>query len=218
MFGAMRHHDARHELIDHQLAAFHAGLSTGTSGNLSIRLGDEVLITPSGLDPRRTGPEDLCLVTIDGAPVEGHRRPSSELPMHLAVYARGDANAIVHTHSEYATAVSLTHDELPAVHYNINGLGGPVRVAPYATFGTDELAANIAAALVERSGAILQNHGAITIGDTVSAAYERSLLLEWLCALFWRSLQIGTPRILGRDELQAVRDQAERLGYGRHDD
>lgn len=206
--------EARDDLVAHQLAAFEAGLSTGTSGNLSVRVGEDVLITPSGLDPRATGPDDLCLVALDATVVDGSRRPSSEVPMHLAIYEATDARAVVHTHSAYATAISLTHDELPAVHYNINSLGGPVRVAPYATFGTPELAANIADALDGRSGAILANHGAVTIGATLREAYERSLLLEWLCTLFWRSLQVGTPRLLTAEQLQAVRDQAARLRYG----
>lgn len=205
----------RDELVEYQLAAFEAGLSTGTSGNLSVRVGDTVLITPSGLDPRSTGPDDLCAVSLSGAQLDGARQPSSEVPMHLAIYAATDAQAVVHTHSEYATAISLTHDELPAVHYNINSLGGPVRVAPYATFGTPELAEHIAAALDGRTGAILQNHGAVTVGATLREAYERSLLLEWLCTLFWRAQQVGEPRILTADELQAVRDQAARLRYGK---
>ena len=203
----------RDELVAFQLAAFECGLSTGTSGNLSVRVDDVVLITPSSLDPRATGPDDLCAMALTGEQLDGDRRPSSEVPMHLAIYQTTDAEAIVHTHSAYATAISLTHDELPAVHYNINSLGGPVRVAPYATFGTPELAANITAALDHRSAAILQNHGAVTVGATLREAYDRSLLLEWLCTLFWRAQQIGTPRILTTDELTAVREQAMRLRY-----
>jgi L-fuculose-phosphate aldolase len=210
----VEHRRERDELVEYQLAAFRAGLSPGTSGNLSVRVGDVVLITPSGLDPRATRAADLCAVSLTGDQLDGARRPSSEVPMHLAVYAATDARAIVHTHSEYATAISLTHDELPAVHYNINELGGPVRVAPYATFGTPELAGAATAALDGRSGAILQNHGAVTLGATLREAYERTLLLEWLCAVFWRSLQIGSPRLLTVDELRAVRDQAARIDDG----
>lgn len=210
----MEHVDERQLLVDLTRRAAFEGLSPGTSGNLSIRVPEGVLITPSGRAPSETEASDICLIDLDGVVIEGSRRPSSEVPMHLAVYASTDADAIVHTHSSVATAVSLTHDELPAVHYNINGLGGPVRVAPYATFGTPELAAGIAAALEGRSAAIMQNHGTITVGATLTHAYERAVLLEWLCALFWRSLQIGTPRILTEAELLAVREQADRLRYG----
>ncbi|MEO6570724.1 MAG: class II aldolase/adducin family protein [Ilumatobacteraceae bacterium] len=210
----MNHASERTAIVDHAQAAIEAGLSTGTSGNLSVRVDDGVLITPSGLDPAEMTPADVCLVSMEGVVMAGDRRPSSEVPMHLAVYEDTGAVAVVHTHPPFATAISLTHDELPAVHYTINGLGGPVRVAPYATFGTDELAGNIRVALEGRSGAILQNHGMITYGTSLRQAYERSVLLEWLSTLFWRSLQIGTPKILTIDELAAVRAQSQRLRYG----
>lgn len=139
----MNHPVERREIVAYARAAIAAGLSTGTSGNLSVRVADGVLITPSGIDPEELTPEQICLVPIDGGEPSGPLRPSSEVPMHLAVYRSTDAAAIVHTHPEYATAISITHDELPAVHYTINGLGGPVRVAPYATFGTEELARHL---------------------------------------------------------------------------
>lgn len=211
----MQHEAERELIVELSRRASTEGLSPGTSGNLSIRVDEGVLITPSGRPPERTEPDDICLVDFAGAVLEGSLRPSSEVPMHLAVYASTDARAVVHTHSAMATAVSLTHMELPAVHYTINGLGGaPVRVAPYATFGTPELAANIAAALDGRTGAIMQNHGAITFGTTLGQAYDRAVLLEWLCTLFFHAKQIGTPRILTEDELVAVREQAHRLRYG----
>lgn len=210
----MAHDAERAEIVRYAIAASDSGLSSGTSGNLSIRVDEGVLITPSSLDPHETTPDDICLVSLDGDVLAGDRRPSSEVPMHLAVYASTKARAVVHTHSEYATVISTTHDVLPAVHYNILGLGGPVRVAPYATFGTPELARNIATALEGRAGAILQNHGAITFGPSLRQAYERSVLLEWLAALYWRALQVGEPRLLSDDELADVAAQSARLRYG----
>lgn len=204
----------RSELVALARRASADGLSSGTSGNLSVRVDDTVLITPSSLDPDDTGPDDLCVVDLDGQQVGGDRRPSSEVPMHLAVYRTTSATAVVHTHSPFATALSVTIDELPAVHYNIAALGGPVRVAPYATFGSDELAANIATALDGRVAAILQNHGTIAVGRTLRQAFDRAVLLEWLCALYWRALQVGAPRILSEDDLDAVRAQSQRLHYG----
>lgn len=206
------------QLVEHQLACFEVGLSTGTSGNLSVKVDDGVLITPSGVPAAATTADDLCLVDLDGEVRAGRRRPSSELPMHLAIYRATDVRAVVHTHAEYATAISLTHDELPAVHYAINSLGGAVRVAPYATFGTPALAAGVVAALEGRGAAILQNHGAVTTGATLAEAFERAQLLEWLCRLFWRALQAGTPRILTAAELAAVREQATALRYGQYDE
>lgn len=208
--------DAAHraELVALARRASAEGLSSGTSGNLSVRVDDSVLITPSSLDPDDTEPADICVVDLTGQQVQGARRPSSEVPMHLAVYRTTSATAVVHTHSPFATALSVTIDELPAVHYNIAALGGPVRVAPYATFGSDELAANIAAALDGRVAAILQNHGTIAVGRTLRQAFDRAVLLEWLCALYWRALQVGTPRILTEADLDAVRAQSQRLRYG----
>lgn len=210
----MNHDAERQAIVDCSLAMIDSGLSTGTSGNVSIRVDDGVLITPSGIDPAAMTPDQICLVPLDGGESTGPWRPSSEVPMHLAVYRATDARAIVHTHPEYATAISLTHDELPAIHYTINGLGGPVRVAPYATFGTDELATGLVEALDGRSGVLMQNHGMLTYGASIRQAFERSVLLEWLAALFWRSLQVGTPKVLSADELQAVREQSTRLRYG----
>lgn len=210
----MAHDRERAEIVEFGRRSASEGLSVGTSGNLSIRVAEGVLITPSGRDPFVTEPSDICLVSMDGDVLSGDLRPSSEVPMHLAVYRSSDASAVVHTHSAYATTLSLTHHELPAVHYTINGLGGPVRVAGYATFGTAELAANIAEALVDRSAAILQNHGAITHGSSLRQAYDRSVLLEWLCTLYWRSLQIGAPNILTAEQLDEVRAQSARLRYG----
>ena len=210
----MNHIAERRAIVAHAQAAIAAGLSTGTSGNLSVRVDDGVLITPSGVDPAEMTPDQICLVPIDGGDPDGPLRPSSEVPMHLAVYRSTDAAAIVHTHPEYATAISITYDELPAVHYTINGLGGPVRVAPYATFGTEELATHLLEALQGRTGALLQNHGMVTCGASIRQAFERSVLLEWLAALYWRSLQAGSPRILSGAELTAVREQSRRLRYG----
>jgi L-fuculose-phosphate aldolase len=204
----------RAELVALARRASAEGLSSGTSGNLSVRVDDSVLITPSSLDPDETETDDICVVDLSGVQVMGARRPSSEVPMHLAVYRTTSATAVVHTHSPFATALSVTIDELPAVHYNIAGLGGPVRVAPYATFGSDELAANIATALDGRVAAILQNHGTIAVGRTLRQAFDRAVLLEWLCALYWRALQVGSPRILSDADLDAVRAQSQRLRYG----
>jgi L-fuculose-phosphate aldolase len=208
------HASEREQLVMLSRRASSSGLSVGTSGNLSIRVDSGILITPSGRDPERADLGDICLMDLDGSQIGGDLDPSSEVPMHLAIYRTSDAGAVVHTHSPYATTLSLTIDELPAAHYTINGLGGPVRVAPYATFGTPQLAQNIAAALTDRSAAILQNHGAITTGASLQRAFDRAVLLEWLCTLHWRALQVGTPKILTESELADVRDQSARVRYG----
>lgn len=190
------------------------GLVVGTAGNVSARAGDQVVITPSGRPYETLRPAELCVVTLDGEPVDLPMRPSSELPMHLAAYRRTGAGAVVHTHSMFGTAVANVHDELPAIHYTIGFLGGPVRVAPYATFGTEELAEGLGAALDGRHGALLRNHGALTVGDDLDQAYERARLLEWLAELYYRSTQLGSPRLLSPAELDAFGAQVTALSYG----
>lgn len=190
------------------------GLVVGTSGNVSVRVGDLVLVTPSGVAYDRLRPQDLTAVDLDGKQVRGSLVPTSELPMHLAVYRTTDAGAVVHTHAVHATAVSTLVPELPLIHYMAAALGGPVRVAPYATYGTDELAGNMLRALTDRTGCLLQNHGTITYGATLTQAYDRTAQLEWMCRLWLTASSVPglTPTLLTEKQLAEV---AERLrGYG----
>jgi L-fuculose-phosphate aldolase len=120
----------------------------------------------------------------------------------------------VHTHAPLATALSITLEELPVVHYQMLLFGGSVRVAPYATFGSPELAAGVHEALQGRTAALLANHGAVTVAPDAGAAVELALLLEWACGLYWRAAQLGEPRTLGSSAQQAVLEQAARLQYG----
>ncbi|GAA2720879.1 MULTISPECIES: class II aldolase/adducin family protein [Streptomyces] len=189
-------------------------LVVGTSGNVSARVGDVVLVTPSGVPYDRLGPADAVGVDLDGRQVLGTLAPTSELPMHLAVYRATGAAAIVHTHAVHATAVSLLVGELPAVHYMTAALGGPVRVAPYALYGTEELAGHVLAALDGRTGCLMRNHGTLTHGDTLDQAYDRTAQLEWMCRLWLAASSVpgGTPALLSPDQLAQA---AEKLsGYG----
>src|SRR4051794_21104896 len=185
--------ELRTELVAYSRRLVSDGLCIGTAGNLSVRAGDQVLITPSSISADELKPEQMTTVDIDGHIVDAPARPSSELPLHLAAYAATDAGAVVHTHSPYATVLSTTVEELPAIHYTINGLGGPVRVVPYATFGSSELADGVRAGLDARFGAIIQNHGTVTIGRTLAEAFYRAELLEWLATLYWRGPPPGGP-------------------------
>ncbi|MER5291037.1 class II aldolase/adducin family protein [Streptomyces pharetrae] len=190
------------------------GLVVGTSGNVSVRIGDTVLVTPSGVPYDRLTPADLTAVGLDGRQVRGTLVPTSELPMHLAVYRHTDARAVVHTHAVHATAVSTLVPELPVIHYMTAALGGPVRVAPYATYGTEALAENMLRALDGRSGCLLQNHGTVTYGATLDQAYDRTAQLEWMCRLWLTASSVPglTPSLLSTDQLA---DVTERLkGYG----
>jgi L-fuculose-phosphate aldolase len=193
------------------------GLVTGAAGNVSARAGDEIVITPSGRRYDTLRPEELCVVDLAGRPVDLPLRPSSELPMHLAAYRLTGAGAVVHTHSTFATAVATTCPQLPAIHYAIGFLGGPLRVAPYATFGTAELADGMRTALDGRHAALLQNHGVIAVGADTDQAYDRARLTEWLAELYYRATRLGTPRLLTEAELDAFAGQVSALSYGAND-
>ncbi|NMO34215.1 class II aldolase/adducin family protein [Streptomyces sp. GMY01] len=180
------------------------GLVVGTSGNVSVRVADTVLVTPSGVPYDRLTPGDVTGVGLDGRQVLGSLVPTSELPLHLAVYRATDAGAVVHTHAVHATAVSTLVPELPLVHYMAGALGGPVRVAPYATYGTEELAAHMLRALDGRSGCLLQNHGTLTHGATLDQAYDRTAQLEWMCRLWLTASAVPglTPSLLTPEQLE----------------
>ncbi len=190
------------------------GLAVGAAGNMSVRLGDRVAITPAGIRYDELGPRDICLVGLDGAELDAPETPSTELPMHLGVYAATDAAAVVHTHSAEVVALSATCKELPAIHYAITSLGGPVRVAGYARFGSAGLAEAAIRALDGRRAAILQNHGAICYGRTLTQAYDNALLLEWLARVYRLARSHGEPRILSAIELDEVAAEAQRRRYG----
>jgi L-fuculose-phosphate aldolase len=189
------------------------GLALGTSGNLSVCRQDMIAITPSGVPYERMSPADICLVRLDGTPLPG-LRPSTETPMHLAVYRATGAGAIVHTHSPFVVALSTVLDELPAVHYAMADLGGIVRVAPYVRFGTPELAQSAVAALAGRSAVILRNHGALTCGPDLARAYSRAATLEWLARVYWHASLAGTPHTLTEAALTEVSDATRELRYG----
>ncbi|WP_431773182.1 class II aldolase/adducin family protein [Streptomyces cucumeris] len=190
------------------------GLVVGTSGNVSARVGDTVLVTPSGVPYDRLGPRDAVAVDLDGEQVLGTLTPTSELPMHLAVYRATDARAIVHTHAVHATAVSTLVDELPAIHYMTGALGGPVRVAEYALYGTDALAERMLEALRDRSGCLLRNHGTVVHGATLDQAYDRTAQLEWMCQVWLAASGVPgrTPALIPPDELARAADKLR--GYG----
>jgi L-fuculose-phosphate aldolase len=134
--------------------------------------------------------------------------------MHLAIYAATSAAAVVHTHSPEVIALSATRSELPAIHYAITSLGGPVRVAPYLRFGSAGLAAAATAALADRSAVILRNHGAVSYGRDLAQAYDRALLLEWLARTYRLALCYGDPATLSARQLDDVAAEMRRRRYG----
>jgi L-fuculose-phosphate aldolase len=190
------------------------GLVIGTAGNVSARAGERVAITPTGAALEQLRAEHITVVALDGSVLEGELAPTSELDLHLGVYGRYDAGAVVHTHAPMATALACVIDELPCVHYQMLLLGGTVRVAPYRTFGTPELAQATLDALQGRTAALMANHGAIAYGPDLDGAVKSSLLLEWACTIYWRAAAIGTPRTLDEDQRAAVLSVAAERAYG----
>jgi L-fuculose-phosphate aldolase len=191
-----------------------AGLVSGTSGNLSAREGDAIAVTPTGGVLAEMTPEDVTVVDLQGNVIDGGLAPTSEIGLHLGVYDRYGAGAVVHTHAPVATALSCVLDELPCVHYEMLLLGGTVRVAPYRTFGSPELAAAVHEALEGRTAAMLANHGTVTHGADVAGAVRATEVLEWAATLYWRAASIGTPRVLDEADRQAVLDAVVAKGYG----
>ena len=196
--------EQRELIIEYCLRMLKDGLTVGTSGNVSVRVGENIAITPSGVDYEALVPENICVITLDGKHVDGPDKPSTEVPMHTAVYQNTDAQAVVHTHPVYATVLGTLVDEIPRIHYMLALLGGPVRVAPYAPFGTEELARNCIVAMKDRYAVLLQNHGATTYGETLATAYSRSTYLEWLCRIYCEAKTLGEPRLLTTVEFDAV--------------
>lgn len=193
------------------------GLVVGTAGNVSARVGDHVVISPSGMDYQTMEPGDVGVHDLQGNPVEARYKPSSELPLHLAVYAATDAGAITHNHAPASTALGLLVDEIPGTHYYSSMFGGLVRVAPYATFGTEELANNVAAALKDRHGALMANHGALTIGPTLAKAFSLLPYLEYICEVQLRAMAAvpGAPQPMKVLSEQLMDEAGQGLkGYG----
>jgi L-fuculose-phosphate aldolase len=191
-----------------------SGLVHHTAGNVSVRAGDAIAITPTGAELATLVAADVTLIDLAGSVLAGDLAPTSELDLHLAVYERYGAGAVVHTHAPVATALSCVLDELPCVHYEMLLLGGPVRVAPYETFATPQLATAAVEALDGRTAALLANHGTIAFGADLDAAVRATELLEWAATVYWRAAQLGTPRVLDERRRQAVIDVAVARDYG----
>ena len=221
----MRLNTERQAVVDAARRMVDTGLVVNTSGNVSVRVGDTVVITPSGIAYDTMTAGDVCLVALATGDAEADMLfPSSELPLHLAVYRANRAAAIVHTHSLYATALTTVRDRLPAIHYQIVDLGGVVPVLPYATFGSPELAKLVADGLDGRTAVLMKNHGATTIGPDLPRALARAISLEWIAQLYHQASLLGEPALLDDAELarvaaaqKAIADKRDDALAKRHD-
>ena len=215
----MNHRGLREEVARVAKQLIESGLVTGTSGNVSARTPEgDVLMTPSGIDYEKLEPGDIVLVDVGGEVLEGSLGPSTETPMHTGIYrARADVGAVVHTHSIFATTLACLGCTIPPVHYMLTTLSedGEIPLAPYTTYGTEELAGYAAEALGESHNAcLLQNHGTITVGDSPEVAFARTVVLEEMAEIYYRTRVAGEPVLLSPEQVEEV--AAKISGYGQH--
>lgn len=197
--------DRREEIVAGALELERLGLNHGSAGNLSLRSGEAVLVTPSGVPARELRPEMIALMPLadETGAFEGPLPPSSEWRFHLDVYrARADVDAVVHMHSTYATTLATLRRPIPAVHYMIAAFGGPsVPCVGYASYGTPELSRLVVEGLGDRDGALLANHGAIVVGADMRRALWRAVELEALAQVYYLGSMAGAPVVLPDDEI-----------------
>lgn len=196
------------KLVEHRL-------TRGTSGNLSIynRSKSLMAISPSGRDYFQTAPQDVAVIDLSGRIVDGTNKPSSEWALHRILYEnRDDISSVVHTHSPFSTVLSCLGWELPALHYMIALAGPTVRCAAYASFGTEELAANAMLAIADCNAVFLANHGLLTAGSDLANAFHIAEEIEFCAELYWRCKCVGEPIILGEAEMALMKNRFRTYG------
>jgi L-fuculose-phosphate aldolase len=209
----------RREMVDICRRMNASGINQGTAGNLSARIDDGFLITPTSLPYDRMEAEDIVEMGMDGTYV-GKHRPSSEWRFHRDIMqARQDINAILHCHSIYATTLACQYKPIPAFHYMVGVAGGTtIRVAPYATFGTQALSDNAIAALEGRLACLLGQHGQISLGKNLEASLWLASEVETLARLYVQALPLGDLPILSDEEMARVIEQMRKMSYGQAPD
>jgi L-fuculose-phosphate aldolase len=197
--------ELRADVVATALAMNGLGINRGKSGNVSARIDDGFVVTPSSMPYADIGNDDIVAMRLDGS-TDSTRRPSSEWRFHRDIYAtRDDVHAIVHTHSPFATTLACLDRGIPAFHYMIAVAGGrDIRCAPYATFGTQALSDHALCALAGRRACLLAHHGMIAIGESLKSALALAVEVETLAEMYWRALQIGEPATLTASELDTV--------------
>jgi L-fuculose-phosphate aldolase len=209
--------EKRQSIIDACLRMNVLGINQGTSGNISLRHGDGLLITPTSTPYEAMQPEQIVYMHLDGNH-DPAQRPSSEWRFHRDILrARPDVQAIVHAHPPYSTMLAIMGMEIPPVHYMVAVAGGDtIRCAPYATFGTQELSEQALRALEGRTACLLAHHGMIALGPSLPKAMWLAVEVETLARQYHGCLQIGTPPLLPKEEIEKVR--VRMAGYGHADE
>lgn len=191
-------------------------LVVGTAGNVSVRVGDLIAISPSGFDYAEMTANEVAVVDLGGNQISGVYAPSSELQLHLAIYQSSEHQAIVHTHATASTALSLVVDQVPLSHYYSALFGGQIRVAAYHTFGSPELADAVERAMRNRNGALMSNHGAVVAASSAAKAYELAQYLEYVCEIQLKALSTGLPvKTLSQDDLHEVMQRISSYGQSK---
>ncbi|MFX1482009.1 MAG: class II aldolase/adducin family protein [Promethearchaeota archaeon] len=200
--------EQKKELLEICLQMVKNDLVIGSSGNASLRVEDHIVISPSSVHYTEMTLEDIVVVDIEGETIEGHRNPSVEMPMHLELYrTRNDAQAIVHTHSVYASSMAILNEPLPpTLDEIVTKIGAGTRVSTYAMPGTKQLGKNVAEAIQDRSAALIANHGAVCVAKTLKDALFLSILLERACKIYMTAKQVGTPVELPEDVVEDEQD------------
>ena len=207
--------ELREEIIRTGIRMNELGINQGTSGNISVRWQEGILLTPTGIPYEELNPEDICYQNWEGE-VEGRLERSSEWRFHLAIQKnRKDVNAVVHTHSNHATALAIQEMEIPAIHYMVAAGGGPnIRCAPYATFGTEELSQHALKALENRKCCLLAHHGVIATASSISNALWLAGEVETLAKQYLLILSTGKEaKLLSGDEIERVRIKMSDYGF-----
>lgn len=210
----MTEDEIRQALVDHSVLCITRGLSNATAGNISIRFGDRMLITPSGISPDRMSPDQIAEVTFDGS-FTGGWKPSSEWALHAALYrARPDAQAIVHAHPTHCVAISCLREPIPPFHYMIASFGGnDVPCAPYAPFGSQALADEVARTMgANYTACLMANHGMIAISSSLRGAFDLTEKLEVLAHQYQQVRSVGTPILLSAEDMATVHDSYKNYG------
>ena len=182
-------------------------LTVGTGGNISIHNTEKNLlaVSPTSMDYFEMEPEDVIVTTLDGEIVEGKRQPTSELSFHLALQnLREDIHAVVHSHPMYSATIACMNWEIPAVHYLVGFSGYKVPLAKYATYGTQELADNIIAAIGDNNAVLIANHGLLSVGNTIQSAYTVTEQIELVAQLYYQTKSLGEPVILTNEQMDEV--------------
>ncbi len=214
MPGKSKEQAIRRAIVEAYVELARRGMNAVSSGNVSVRFAKGMLITPTGCTAEDLRPADIVATGFDGAS-KGKLRPSSEWIMHAEIYQRvADAHCVVHTHADHCVALSALRKPLPAFHYMIQVFGGSdVPIVDYFPFGTHELGRAAGQALENRKACLMANHGMVSRGSTIRAAFDAALLLETMCRQYLTALAAGTPTLLSAADMAIVARQFE--DYGR---